>query len=326
MKLERNVLVIFVLLAALFPLVISDQYVLHIGIMVLFYACLATSLNLVMGYVGEFSLGHTAFLGIGAYTAALTSLHFNLPMWLTVPLAGVISAAFGFLIGAITLRLKGPFFVIITLAFAEVLRLIANNWVELTNGPMGLADIAQPQILQDASNLFSKQLYFYIALGITAVSLYLAYRFVYSNMGRAAVAVRENRYIAQSIGISPFVYAMTAFVLGALIAGAAGGFYAHYISFVGADVFKFAFMATMIIIVLVGGKGTLIGPIVGAVLITFLEEYLREANELRLSVFGLIVIAIVLFLPKGLMGFLTSRREQRASEPVLDEQARGEVA
>jgi branched-chain amino acid transport system permease protein len=314
MKLERNTILAFLLIAAVFPLVVTDQYVLHIGILVLFYAVLATSLNLVVGYVGEFSLGHTAFLGIGAYTAAIISLRFGVPMWATVPLAGLISAAFGMIIGAITLRLQGPFFVIVTLAFAEVLRLVADNWIGLTNGPMGLAGVPQPAALADASNLFGKQFYFYIALAITAVSLYLAYRFVYSNAGRAAVTVRENRFVAQSVGIRPFSYAMQAFVLGALLAGMAGGFYAHYISFVGAEVFRFSFMVTMIIIVLVGGKGTLIGPLIGALLVTLLEEYLREAKELRMSIFGLVVMAIVLFMPRGLMGFLASRRERHSRE------------
>ncbi|MGV3654254.1 MAG: branched-chain amino acid ABC transporter permease [Noviherbaspirillum sp.] len=312
MKLERNIIFAFLLAAALFPLAVTDQYILHIGILVLFYAVLATSLNLVVGYVGEFSLGHTAFLGIGAYAAAILSLRLGLPMWATVPLAGLIAAAFGLVIGGITLRLQGPFFVIVTLAFAEVLRLIANNWVSLTNGPMGLAGVAQPALLAEASNLFGKQLYFYIALAIAAVALYLSYRFVYSNAGRAAVTVRENRFVAQSVGIFPFAYAMRAFVLGSFLAGMAGGFYAHYISFVGSEVFTFSFMATMIIMVLMGGKGTLVGPLVGALLVTLLEEYLREAKELRMSIFGLIVMAIVLFLPRGLMGFLASRRELRA--------------
>lgn len=313
MKLERNLILAFLLFAAALPLVVADQYLLHLGIMVLFYAVLATSLNLVVGYVGEFSLGHTAFLGIGAYAAAICSLKFGLPMWATLPLAALVSALFGLAIGAITLRLQGPYFVIVTLSFAEVLRLIAGNWIALTNGPMGLAGVPQPKLLAAGSNLFGKQFYFYVALGLAAVALYLAYRFVYSNAGRAAVTVRENRYVAQSVGIRPFSYAMQAFVLGAMLAGTAGGFYAHYISFVGPDVFAFSFMITMIIIVLVGGKGTLVGPLIGALLVTLLEEYLREAKELRLSLFGLIVVAIVLFLPRGLMGFLAARREQRGS-------------
>jgi branched-chain amino acid transport system permease protein len=316
MKFERNVIFAVLALAALFPLIATDQYLLHIGILVLFYAILATSLNLVLGYVGELSLGQTAFLGIGAYTAAILSSKFGFPIWVTIPLAGIISTVFGFAIGAVTLRLQGPFFVIVTLAFSEVLRLIANNWVDLTNGPMGIAGIAQPAMLANATTLVGKQFYFYVALGLTAVALYLSYRFVYSSAGRAAVTVRENRYVAQSVGIRPFSYAMLAFVLGSLIAGLAGGFYAHYISFVGPEVFGFSFIATMIIVVLVGGKGTLIGPLVGALLITLLEEYLREAKELRLSIFGLIVMAIVIFLPNGLMGFLTRRREQHAPTHV----------
>ncbi|MBB3178019.1 branched-chain amino acid ABC transporter permease [Variovorax sp. Sphag1AA] len=314
MKFEKHCLVALMVLAALLPLVVRDQYVLHIAIMVLFYAVLASSLNLVVGYVGEFSLGHTAFLGTGAYAAAILSTQYGWPMWATVPVAGLLAAVVGVVIGGITLRLQGPFFVIVTLSFAEVLRLVADNWIGLTNGPMGIAGIPQPALLGDAGNLGAKQFYYAVAWVLLAVTLYLSFRFVHSNAGRAAVAVRENRYVAQSIGIRPLSYSMLALVLGALLSGMAGGFYAHYISFVGPEVFRFAFMVSMIIMVLVGGKGTLVGPLIGALLVTFLEEYLREAKELRLSIFGLAVIAIVLFLPRGLMGFVVQWRESRKTE------------
>jgi branched-chain amino acid transport system permease protein len=312
MKIERNVLFAVVALAALLGLVLRDQYMLHIAVMVLFYAVLATSLNLLVGYVGEFSLGHTAFLGVGAYTAALCATHLGWPMWLTLPAGGILAAVTGLLVGAITLRLQGPFFVIVTLAFAEVLRLTANNWIALTNGPMGLVGIPQPAWLAGASPTGAKLFYYYLAVVLLAIAAYLSYRFVYSNAGRAAVAVRENRYVAQSVGIRPLTYALTALGLGAFLTGMAGAFYAHYISFVGPEVFGFPFMLSMIIMVLVGGKGTLLGPLLGALLVTFLEEYLREAKELRLSIFGLAVMAVVLFMPRGLMGFLLRRREQRA--------------
>ena len=327
MRFERNSLFIALAVALALPLVVSDQYVLHIAILVLFYAVLASSLNLVVGYVGEFSLGHTAFLGIGAYTAALLSLRLGLPMWLTVPAAGIVAGVFGYLIGSVTLRLQGPYFVIVTLAFAEVLRLVANNWIPVTNGPMGLAGVIQPELIATASPLMAKKLYYLVALAITVVSLYLAYRFVYSNAGRAAVAVRENRYVAQSIGVSPFSTAMQAFILSAVLAGLGGGFYAHYISYVGPEVFQFAFMVSMIIMVLMGGKGTLLGPLVGALIVTVLEEYLREVQELRLTLFGLVVMGVVLFLPKGLMGFVATRREPRvaATKPKPAE-ARGGAA
>ena len=316
MTFERRILLALMALAAVLPLFVRDQYVLHIAIMVLFFAVLASSLNLVVGYVGEFSLGHTAFLGTGAYTAAILATQHGWPLWATIPMAGLLAAVVGVVIGALTLRLQGPFFVIVTLSFAEVLRLIADNWIGLTNGPMGIAGVPQPAWLAQASNLAAKQFYYGIAWVLLALTLYLSYRFVYSNAGRAAVAVRENRYVAQSIGIRPLNYTMLALVLGALLSGMAGGFYAHYISFVGPEVFRFAFMVSMIIMVLIGGKGTLVGPLIGALLVTFLEEYLREAKELRLSIFGLAVIAIVLFLPRGLMGFITQRREARGTAPA----------
>ncbi len=307
------------LAAILLPLMVRDQYLLHLAIMALLYVVLASSLNLIVGYIGEFSLGHTAFLGVGAYAAALLSSRAGLPMWATIPLAGVASAVFGYVIGAITLRLQGPYFVIVTLAFAEVLRIVAGNWVAVTNGPMGLAGISQ-------GGIADKRSFFYIILALAALSLYLCYRFVYSNVGRGAIAIRENRYVAQSIGVNPFGSALRAFVLGAFMAGLAGGFYAHYISFVGPEVFQFAFTASMIIMVLIGGKGTLIGPIIGAVIVTVLEEYLRQAQELRLTLFGLIVILVVMFLPRGLVSLLGARREQRGPEVARIAQAKEGVA
>lgn len=310
MMVERNFLFAVIAGAAFLPLAVQDEYLLHLGVIILFSVVLATSFNLIVGYAGEFPLGHMAFLGIGAYTAALLASRFGMPIYITVPAGGLVAAAFGMAIGAITLRLRGPFFVIITLCFAEVLRLVANNWVALTNGPMGISGIPKPPWIEVQNALGQKTSFYYVALVVAAIVLYLAYRFVYSNIGRAAVAIRENRFVSQSVGISPFYYALVTFVLGAMMAGLAGSFYAHYISFVGPEVFGFSFMASTIIMVLLGGKGTLVGPVVGAIVVVLLEEYLRDFKELRLSIFGAIVIAVVLFMPRGLMGFLTQWRER----------------
>jgi branched-chain amino acid transport system permease protein len=309
MSFERNFLLAAVALAALTPLVAHNEYSLHIGIMIMFSVMLATSFNLIVGYVGEFPLGHTAFFGIGAYSAALFAVRLGTPIYFTVPLAGIVAAISGLAIGAITLRLRGPFFVIVTLCFAEVLRLVANNWIDLTNGPMGLSGIAKPALIVGATGVEQKLWFYYAGLALAAASLVVCYRFVYSNIGRAAVAVRENRFVAQSIGIWPFWLGLVTFVLAAAISGLAGGFYAHYISYVGPEVFGFSFTITMIIMVLAGGKGTLAGPVVGAVIVVFLEEYLRDFKELRFSIFGLIVIAVVIFVPRGLMGFVGRRHE-----------------
>jgi branched-chain amino acid transport system permease protein len=322
MRFERNFLLAALALASLIPLVAHNEYALHIGIMVMFSMMLATSFNLIVGYVGEFPLGHTAFFGIGAYGAALLSVRFGVPIYFTVPLAGIVAAISGFAIGAVTLRLRGPFFVIVTLCFAEVLRLVANNWIDLTNGPMGLSGIAKPALIAGATGVEQKLWFYYAGLVLAAASLLICYRFVYSNLGRAAVAVRENRFVAQSIGIWPFYLGLVTFVLAAAISGLAGGFYAYYISYVGPEVFGFSFMITMIIMVLAGGKGTLAGPVVGAVIVVFLEEYLRDFKDLRFSIFGLIVVAVVIFLPRGLMGFVGRRHETYQRRAVGHEEGK----
>jgi branched-chain amino acid transport system permease protein len=306
---ERNCLLGILTAALLVPLLIHNEYALHIGVLIMFSVMLASSFNLIVGYVGEFPLGHTAFLGVGAYTAALLSTRLAMPFHVALLAAPLVAASFGLVIGAVTLRLRGPFFVIVTLCFAEVLRLVANNWIDLTNGPMGISGIEKPAWAIAGNMLQQKMAYYYVGVLLAAVSLFVSYRFVYSNIGRAAIAVRENRFVAQSVGISPFYLGLVTFVLAAGIAGLAGGFYANYVSFVGPEVFGFSFMISMIIMVLAGGKGTLIGPVVGAVIVVLLEEYLRDFKELRFSIFGLMVMAVVLFLPRGIMGFIARRQE-----------------
>ena len=194
--------------------------------------------------------------------------------------------------------------------------MIANNWIDLTNGPMGISGIEKPAWAIGGGALHQKMAYYYVGVLLAAVSLFVSYRFVYSNIGLAAIAVRENRFVAQSIGVSPFHLGLLTFVLAAGIAGVAGGFYANYVSFVGPEVFGFSFMISMIIMVLAGGKGTLVGPVFGAIIVVVLEEYLRDFKELRFSIFGLIVMAVVLFLPRGIMGFIGRRHEIRAREAV----------
>ncbi len=309
MRRQRSFLVVTVLAGAIAPLIMRDEYLMHIGVMIMFSIMIATSFNLIVGYVGEFPLGHTAFLGIGAYTAALLSLKLAAPVYVTIPAGGIIGGLVGLFIRALTVRLHGPFFVIVTLCFAEVLRLMANNWIAFTNGPMGLSGVAKPGWIESQNVLGQKISFYYIGLLMVVVALYVAYRFVNSNVGRAAIAVRENRLVAQSVGIWPFYFGLVTFVLAAILCGFAGAFYAHYISFVGPEVFGFSFMVSMIIMVLLGGKGTLIGPVVGAIIVVVLEEYLRDLKELRLSIFGLVVVAIVVFLPRGLMEFAARRPE-----------------
>lgn len=307
MATERSFLIGFCLFALIFIASVGNEYLLHIAVLICFYAMLATSLNLVLGYVGEFPLGHAAFFGIGAYTIALLTTGLDVPVTAAVLLGGVMAAGFGLVIGGLTLRLKGPYFVIITLAFAEVLRLVANNWIGFTNGPMGISGLPAPALIAELSWLPAKKGYGLLGLALLAIVLFFAYRLVNSNIGKAAVTIRENRYVAMSIGINPFRCALFVFIAAAAMAGVAGGFYGTYVSHVGPEVFGFPFIVSMVIMVLLGGKGTLTGPVVGAVLVTLLEEYLRELQGLRLSIFGIVVMAVVLYFPSGIVGYLRSR-------------------
>ena len=291
-------------LALTLPLAVRDPFLLHILIIVLFYTVLASSLNLIVGYIGQLSLAHAAFLGIGAYWSTILTVDYGMNIWLAMATAGFAAAVAGVLIGAITLRLEGHYFVLITLAFAEVLRLIALNWVEVTRGPLGFPNIPAPRLDLFGIARFDfgdKAHFYYLALALVFLNLFVTYRFVRSNMGRAAVAIRENRQLAQSVGIYPFRYALIAFVLGAFFAGLAGAFYAHYITYVGPEVFGFAFTVTMLIMIVVGGKATIVGPVLGAAIISVLLEELRFAKEIRLSIFGVLLVLCVLFFPNGLV-------------------------
>lgn len=296
--------VIGVLFLLALPLLPVGQYNMHILIIAAIFAVMTLSLNLITGYVGELSLGHAAFFGIGAFTSALLSLKANLSFWVAFPAAGLVAGIFGLGIGYVTLRLRGAYFVIVTLAFAEIVRLVDINWVGLTRGPMGLSDIPLPSITLPfvGKMVFSSKIHFYyLALGFLALVVYITYRLVHSRIGRAWIAIRENEPLAHSVGVSAFMYALLAFVVGAVFTGMAGSIYAHYMSFIGPDVFSFSLTVSMLIMLITGGQGTIAGPVVGALIFTALPEYLRFLDLYRFSIFGIILMLVVMFMPEGIV-------------------------
>jgi branched-chain amino acid transport system permease protein len=313
-KIETNGVLLFLAVAVLVPLFTSDQFLIHVLVMVFFFAILASSLNLTVGFVGELSLGHTAFLGIGAYTAAILSTDYGVSPLLCIGIAGVFAALAGLLIGAITLQLEGDFFVLITLAFAEILRVVANNWIEVTRGPLGFSNIPAPKIQIGGHVLLdfaSRTQFYYLALVLLSVTIACVAIYVQSTYRIGAVAVRENRRLAKAVGIDPYVQALITFTIGAFFAGVAGAFYAYYITFVGPEVFGFSFMVTMLMMVALGGKGTVFGPLIGAVLVGFALEYLRFINEVRLSAFGVLLILVAMFLPNGAVSLFRRHRRRQ---------------
>ncbi|MFZ1059127.1 MAG: branched-chain amino acid ABC transporter ATP-binding protein/permease [Candidatus Rokuibacteriota bacterium] len=312
----------------MFPLIIQNPYDIHLAIVAGIFTLLTLGLNLIFGYVGLLSLGHVAFFGLGGYTAALLSLQLNWGVLFTLPAAGVTAACAGALIGHVTLRLRGAYFVIVTLAFAEILRLIAVNWVEVTGGPMGLPGISAAVLYggwTGATQFGSKISFYYLIALIVLLTVWCMSRLVHSRLGRAMVALREDEALAEAVGISAYRFSMVAFVLGAGLGGIAGGFYAHYIGFVSPEMLGFHFMISILVMLIVGGLGTVGGPILGSVIFTAIPEYLRLGRALREPLFGGILIVSTLVAPRGMAPALLLWWRNR-NAPVSDLAAASEEA
>ncbi|HEY6822086.1 MAG TPA: branched-chain amino acid ABC transporter permease [Burkholderiales bacterium] len=302
------------------PLWLDNPYLLHVLIITGIFIIAAMSLNLLLGYAGQLSLGHVAFFGIGAYASALASLGFRLttpfelsvdpkPVWLAM-LGGILaSAACGWFIGRLAFKVRGAYFVIVSISFAEVARLVAVNWVELTQGPMALNNIAPLTLGGHA--FYKKPENYWLVLAVAVLSFVLIRRLVKSRAGRAMVALAENEALATSVGIDVTRTLVLATVVSAAMAGAAGALYAHYVRIVDPDVFLFIYTVTMVIMVVTGGKGTLAGPVVGGLIFGLLPEALRAAAikpEAQWIAYGVLMVLVVYFLPRGIVPALSRLR------------------
>jgi branched-chain amino acid transport system permease protein len=300
------------------PLWLQDQYILHILITTGIFIIAAMSLNLLLGYTGQLSLGHVAFFGIGAYASALTTLGFDVDLlgfrvvhqpWPAIVglLVGMVAAGIsGYVIGRLSFKVRGAYFVIVTISFAEVTRLVALNWVELTQGPLALTNIP-PYTLGfpglGGYTLWNKIAYYYLVVAVGVVSYLVIGRLVGSRIGRAMIALKENETLASSVGIDVTRYLVLAAVVSAAMAGGAGSLYAHYLKIIDPDIFLFIYTVTMVIMVITGGKGTLAGPIVGGIIFGFLPVILRPfaAPAVQWILYGGLMIAIVFVLPQGIV-------------------------
>jgi len=300
------------------PLWLQDQYILHILITTGIFIIAAMSLNLLLGYTGQLSLGHVAFFGIGAYASALTTLGFDIDLfglrvvhqpWPAIVglFVGMVAAGIsGYVIGRLSFKVRGAYFVIVTISFAEVTRLVALNWVELTQGPLALTNIP-PYTLGFPGlgeyTLWNKTAYYYLVAAVGLVAYLVIGRLVGSRIGRAMIALKENETLASSVGIDVTRYLVLAAVVSAAMAGGAGSLYAHYLKIIDPDIFLFIYTVTMVIMVITGGKGTLAGPIVGGIIFGFLPVILRPfaAPAVQWILYGGLMIAIVFVLPQGIV-------------------------
>ncbi len=312
------------------PLWMDNQYVLHVLVITGIFIVAAISLNLLLGYAGQLSLGHVAFFGIGAYTSSLTSLGFSIhltaetvlemapkPVWMGILAALLASGACGWFIGRLSFKVRGAYFVIVSISFAEVVRLVAVNWVELTQGPMALNNIPPLALWLPGLGehvFWKKPANYWLVLCVAIVCYVIVRRLVRSRAGRAMIALRENEPLATSVGIDVTRYLVLATVVSAAMAGLAGALYAHYIRIVDPDVFLFIYTVTMVIMVVTGGKGTLAGPVVGGLIFGLMPETLRALAikpEIQWIVYGVLMVLVVFVLPEGIVPAVLQRWQRR---------------
>lgn len=295
--------------AVAFPLM-TGRYAQDVAINVLVYICLGLGLNIVVGLCGLLDLGFIAFYGVGAYTYALLSVHFGLSFWLALPFAALFAAISGCIIGYPTLRMRGDYLAIVTLGFGEIVRIVLNNWMELTNGPNGILGIQAPGLYYldpfqgwSLEHLWLKKLHFlyYIILGLTAFTILAVRRLNFSRIGRAWEAIREDETAAELMGVNTFLLKLLSYAMGAVFGGLAGAFFAARMRFVSPESFTFLESAMVLSMVVLGGLGSIPGVMLGAFALIVLPEVFREFELYRMLAFGGAMTLMMLFKPKGLI-------------------------
>ena len=300
---SKLVCLLLVVLGVIAPLLIRNDYIRHVLVLTLIFAIYSLSYDLIIGGMGEVSLGHQAFFGAGAYIAGLLSVRLHVPVWLCLAGAVAGTGILGLFIGYVSLRMRGAYLAIVTLGFAMMLQIIVMGWRKITYGQMGVRGIAPPSIslpFLPECRFDSPLSYYYLALFFLIFVVYFLSRLKQTRFGRAVTGLRENEERAVLLGIDPLGHFLAMFTLAGMVAGVAGFAYAHYIGFVDPKVLGVYYMGTGLIMVIVGGSGTVPGPILGAFVFFFVSEWLRIAQEIRMVFFGLVLLAAIILMPEGI--------------------------
>ena len=292
-----------------------------IATLILIYVMLGLGLNIVVGLAGLLDLGYVGFYAVGAYSYALLSHYYGLSFWMCLPIAGLMAAFFGFILGFPVLRLRGDYLAIVTLGFGEIIRILLRNMTELTGGPNGISNIDKPTLfglsferraaegMQTfheyfglAYNSINKVIFLYlVALLLVLLTLFVINRLLRMPIGRAREALREDEIACRALGMNPTVIKLSAFTLGAAFAGFAGSFFAARQGLVTPESFTFIESAIILAIVVLGGMGSQLGIILAAVVMILLPELMREFSEYRMLMFGALMVLMMIWRPQGLL-------------------------
>lgn len=292
----------------LLPFASSDRYFLTLLNLVLINGVLALGFYIIFGLTGIFSVAQAAFWGIGAYTAAIVTVDYGLPVWAAFLLAPTVAAVFGVLLGVPTLRLKTHYLTMATIGFAEVVRQVLINWEPVTKGPTGISGIPSPHLGSFVINTPFR--FYYLGLIITVVVVVLILRLRSSRLGRGMESIRDDDLAAEAMGVNVTGLKILAFVLSAACAGLAGAMYAHFVRYISPDVFHLEVAVQVLAMVLIGGRIYVVGAVVGAIVVTLLPEVLRSIQDWWAIVYALAILAFLAFLPQGLTGFALQMRDR----------------
>lgn len=304
------------------PYVLRD-YQTYLLTLTVIWAILALSMGLVLGFVGQINLGQAAFVAISAYVCSILRLRYGFDFWLAAPIALAAVVVIAALVGLLTLRLKGPFFILVMLAFAEITRLVISNWQDVTNGPLGLRGIMPPEPLLGIS-FDTKRSFYFLSLYVLLVCLVALWRLIRSRTGRMLIAVREDELLSEFIGIPVMRSKVIGLCIGAFVAGLGGLLLGPFLTILAPSQFTLFASVDMIVMVVVGGVGTLAGPLLGAVFLVYLPELLSFANHYRPVMMGVLLIVVTLFAPRGLLGVLDAVRAKFAPRRDRSASATGE--
>ena len=313
------------LLAAglLFPLFTGNDYHLTVMGTAYIFAIATIGLNLITGYTGQFNLAHGGFMAIGAYAVGLLTTDYQWGFWTAFAAAGAICGVIGYLVGVISLRMTGHVFSIFTLCVGYIIYLLIEKWEVVTHGAVGVMGIPAPTGFGGLEFDSAKGQY-YLVLVFLIVGAYIMHRIVHSLLGRSFVAVRNSEALAEALGIPLARTKRLAFVLSVIYAGLAGGLYAGVVRFLGPDLAATHHTFELVMFMLVGGIGTILGPILGSILVPWLTQSLQFLQDYRMVVFGPVLILLLIFVPNGIVGTILHRRARRAA--ALREQAQAATA
>jgi branched-chain amino acid transport system permease protein len=296
-----------VLLAA--PMLLATPYYQGIAVQALVFVVLAVGYDIILGYTGQISFGHIALFAIGAYSSALLTTRLEVPFEVGLLAAAGLTGAFGALIGFPALRVRSHYLALLTLAFAEVVRLVLLNLDGVTGGPAGVRGIAPPSVGPIELTTRTEQYYFLLAVAV--IGIVIVMRLDRSRFGRAFQAVRDSEIGADVSGVNVLRMKVLAFTISAVYAGVAGALYAHTIRYISPEFFSLGLVVTLLAMVLIGGRGLVGGAVVGAIVLTFLPELLRFVEQYYLIVFGLTLWLVTLLVPEGVVGVVHRRLHRR---------------